>query len=139
MAVSILFIKKFKEELYFYMNYKDLNVNTVKNHYFLPLIFKILNYLNCAKIFMKLNIISAFNKFQIKKKNEVLTAFYIYFNFFKYLIMFFSLCNGSALFQKYINNIFQKYLNKFCTVYLNDILIYNNNEAEHKIYIKHIF
>ena len=52
--------------------------------------------------------------------------------------MFFSLCNEPASFQKYINDIFWKYLNKFCTVYLNDILIYSDNETEHKIHIKHI-
>ena len=53
--------------------------------------------------------------------------------------MFFGLYNRSASFQKYINDIFQKYLNKFCTVYLNNILIYSDNETEHKIYIKYVF
>ena len=120
------------------MNYKGLNFITVKNHYFLPLIFEILNCLNCAKIFTKLDIISAFNKLQIKKENEVLTVFCIYFDLFKYLIMPFGLCNGPASFQKYINDIFQEYLNKFCTAYLNDILIYSDNETEHEIYIKHV-
>ena len=50
--------------------------------------------------------------------------------------MLFGLCNGPALFQNYINNTLHKYLNNFCTVYLNDILIYSDNEAEHKIHIK---
>ena len=138
MAVSVLFIKKSEKKLHFYMNYRDLNIITVKNHYFLSLISEIFNHLNYAKIFTKLNIISVFNKLQIKKENETFIVFYICFNFFKYLIMFFSLYNESALFQKYINNTLWKYLNKFCTIYLNDILIYSNNEAEHKIYIKHI-
>ncbi len=41
-----------------------------------------------------------------------------------------------SLFQKYINNTFCKHLNKFYTAYLNDILIYFNNELEHKIHVK---
>ena len=61
-AVPVLFIKKPKEELCFYVNYKGLNIITVKNHYSLSLISEILNYLNYVKIFMKLDIISAFNK-----------------------------------------------------------------------------
>ena len=138
-VISVLFVKKFERGLCFCMNYKGLNAIIVKNHYSLSLISEIFNYLNYVKIFTKLNIISAFNKLWIKKEDETLTAFYICFNFFKYLIMLFSLCNGPASFQKYINDIFQKYLNKFCTVYLNDILIYSNNEAEHEIYIKHVF
>jgi len=50
--------------------------------------------------------------------------------------MFFNLCNESISFQKYINNTFHEYLNKFYTTYLNDILIYSNNELEHKIHVK---
>ncbi len=61
MIISVLFIKKFEEELYFCMNYQDLNAITVKNQYSLSLISETLNCLNRAKIFIKLNIISAFN------------------------------------------------------------------------------
>ena len=61
-VIPVLFIKKFKEEFHFYMNYRNLNTITVKNHYSLFLISEILNYLNYVKIFMKLNIISVFNK-----------------------------------------------------------------------------
>ncbi len=50
--------------------------------------------------------------------------------------MFFNLYNEFVSFQKYINNILHEHLNKFCTAYLNDILIYFNNELEHKIHVK---
>ena len=48
----------------------------------------------------------------------------------------FGLYNGPASFQNYINNTLHEYLDNFCTMYLNDILIYSDNEAEHKIHIK---
>ena len=138
-VISVLFVKKSEEELCFCVNYKGLNAITVKNHYSLLLISETFNYLNYTKIFIKLNIISAFNKFWIKEKNEAFTVFHIWFDFFEYLIMPFSLCNGPASFQKYINDTFYKYLNKFCTAYLNNILIYSDNETKHEIYIKHVF
>jgi len=50
--------------------------------------------------------------------------------------MLFNLCNKSVSFQKYINNTLYKYLNKFYTASLNDILIYFDNELEHKIHVK---
>ena len=50
----------------------------------------------------------------------------------------FSLCNGPALFQNYINNTLHEYLHDFCTVYLDDILIYSDNEAEHEIHVKRV-
>ena len=50
----------------------------------------------------------------------------------------FSLCNGPASFQNYINDTLREYLNDFCTAYLDDILIYSDNEAEHEIYVKRV-
>ncbi len=136
MIISVLFIKKFKEELCFCVNYWDLNVITVKNWYSLSLISEMLNHLSWAKIFIKLNIISAFNRLWIKEEDEAFIIFCTRFELFKYLVMLFNLCNKSVSFQKYINNILCKHLNKFYTAYLNDILIYFNNELEHKIHVK---
>ena len=50
----------------------------------------------------------------------------------------FGLCNGPASFQNYINDILHEYLDDFCTMYLDDILIYSDNEAEHKIHVKRV-
>ena len=137
-VTSVLFMKKFKEDLYFCIDYWGLNVITVKNWYLLPLISETLNCLSWVRIFTKLNIIAAFNRLCIWEDNKVLTAFCTYFSLFEYLVMSFNLCNSSASFQNYINDTLQKYLDNFYTVYLNDILIYSEIEAEHKIYIKHI-
>ena len=95
-----------------------------------------LNCLRWAKIFIKLNIISAFNRLQIKEENETFIIFHTQFELFKYLVMLFNLCNKFVLFQKYINNTLREHLNKFYTAYLNDILIYFNNELEHEIHVK---
>ncbi len=136
MIISVLFIKKLEEELCFCVNYRDLNAIIVKNQYSLSLILEMLNRLNQAKIFIKLNIISAFNRLWIKEEDEVLIIFCTQFKLFKYLVILFNLCNKFVSFQKYINNTLCKHLNKFCTAYLNDILIYFDNELEHKIHVK---
>jgi len=134
--ISVLFIKKLEEELCFCVNYWDLNAITIKNWYSLSLISETLNHLSQAKIFIKLNIISAFNWLQIKEKDEALIVFHTWFKLFKYLVMLFDLCNESVSFQKYINNILHEHLDKFCTAYLNDILIYFDNELKHEIHVK---
>ncbi len=136
MIISVLFIKKFEEELCFCVNYRDLNAITVKNQYSLSLISETLNHLSWVKIFIKLNIISAFNQLWIKEENEAFIVFCTRFELFKYLVMLFDLYNESVLFQKYINNTLCKHLNKFCTAYLNDILIYFDNEFKHEIHVK---
>ncbi len=136
MIISVLFIKKLEEELCFCVNYWNLNAITIKNWYSLSLISEMLNHLSQAKIFIKLNIISAFNQLQIKEEDEAFIIFCTQFELFKYLVMFFNLCNESVSFQKYINNILCKHLNKFYTTYLNDILIYFDNELKHEIHVK---
>ncbi len=136
MIISVLFIKKLEEELCFCMNYQDLNAIIVKNQYSLSLISETLNHLNWAKIFIKLNIIFVFNRLWIKEEDEAFIVFCTRFELFKYLVMLFNLCNESVSFQKYINNTLHEHLNKFCTAYLNDILIYFDNELEHKIHVK---
>ncbi len=37
-----------------------------------------------------------------------------------------------------MNNVLFNYLDDFCIVYLDDILIYLDNELEHKIHIKKV-
>ncbi len=136
MIASVLFVKKLKEEFHFCVNYQDLNIITVKNWYSLSLISETLNCLSRAKIFIKLNIISAFNRLWIKEEDEAFIIFCTWFELFEYLVILFDLYNESVLFQKYINNILYEHLNKFCTAYLNDILIYFDNEFKHEIHVK---
>ena len=137
-AAPVLFVKKPEEGLCFCVDYRGLNAVTVKNWYPLPLISETLNRLSWAKIFTKLDIIAAFNQLCIWEGDESLTAFHTCFELFEYLVMLFSLCNGPASFQNYINDTLHEYLNDFCTVYLDDILIYSDNEAEHEIHVKHV-
>ena len=97
-AAPVLFIKKPGSSLRFCVDYRGLNAVTVKNRYPLPLILEILNRLSRAKIFTKLDIISAFNRLRIREGDESLTAFRTRFGLFEYLVMPFSLYNGPASF-----------------------------------------
>ncbi|PWY92102.1 hypothetical protein BO70DRAFT_282570, partial [Aspergillus heteromorphus CBS 117.55] len=54
--VSILFIFKKNNNLYFYIDYRDLNKIFIKNYYFLSLILKILNRISESIYFLKINI-----------------------------------------------------------------------------------
>lgn len=137
-ASPVMFVKKPDEGLRFCVDYKELNAIIIKNRYFLPLIVETLNRLCRAKIFIKLDIIAAFNRLRIREDDEALTAFKTRFGLYEYLIMSFELCNDSASFQHYINDTLQEYVNMFCTAYLNDILIYSDNEAEHEFHVKTI-
>ncbi len=50
----------------------------------------------------------------------------------------FSLTNGPATFQRYINHLFIDMLNDFLTAYLNNLLIYSENKKEHMKHVKRV-
>jgi hypothetical protein len=54
--ISILFVKKSKNDLKFCLNYKELNAITIKNRYSIFLMNLLLNRLSDVKRFTKLNI-----------------------------------------------------------------------------------
>ena len=137
-ASPVLFVKKPGGGLRFCVDYRGLNAITVKNRYPLPLISETLNRLSRAKVFTKLDIISAFNRLRIREGDEELTAFRTRFGLFEYLVMPFGLCNGPASFQHYINDTLREFLDETCTAYLDDILIYSDVEEEHEIHVKRI-
>jgi hypothetical protein len=68
--VSILFVKKSKDDLRLCVNYKELNAITIKNRYSIFLMNQLLNRFNDVKKFIKLNIQTAYNFIRIKKKDE---------------------------------------------------------------------
>jgi transposase len=100
----VMFVKKSEKELHFYVNYRVLNVITIKNRYSLSLIVKILHRLTKIKIFIKINIIVVFNMFRIREEDEELIIFRTRFNLFESLILSFDLCNELISFQHFIND-----------------------------------
>ena len=69
-AISILIIKNFNKKFRICINYRILNILTIKNRNILFLIKKILIKLYKIKIFNKFDIIIVFNKIRIKKENK---------------------------------------------------------------------
>jgi hypothetical protein len=135
---SILFVKKSKDDLRFYINYKELNVITIKNRYSISLINQLLNRLSDVKKFTKLNIQTTYNFIRIKKENEWKTAFRCRYEQYEYRIMLFEFANASITFQNYINFALKNFLNVFVIIYLNDILIYSQNEEKHTNHVRFV-
>jgi hypothetical protein len=69
-AAFILFIKKKIDDLRLCVDYRELNAIIVKNRYFLSFINETFDRIVNVKYFIKLDIIAAYNKLRIKKKDE---------------------------------------------------------------------
>jgi hypothetical protein len=138
-AVSpVLFAKKPNRGLCFCIDYRALNIITIKNRYPLLLIQETLACFSRAKFYTKLDIITTFNRIRIAEKQEYLTVFNTRYSLFETLVILFGLSNALVIFQAWINEILYLYLDIFCIVYINNILIYSDNLLEYKKYIKKI-
>ena len=66
----IFFVLKKNKKLKLYINYKKFNNIIIKNKYFLPNANKFWDWLNKAKIFIKLDIKRVYNFIYIKEKEK---------------------------------------------------------------------
>ena len=137
-GAPVLFIKKGDGSLRLCVDYRGLNVITIKNRYPIPLVSEILNRLRKATIFIKLDCRGAYNLLRIAEGNEWKTAFKTRYGSYEYNVMPFGLANVLATFQTYINNVLKDLLDRICIVYLDDILIYLTNRAQHKKDVKEV-
>ncbi|KAG5723574.1 hypothetical protein E4T56_gene18123 [Termitomyces sp. T112] len=105
---------------------------TVKNCYPLPLIFKLINNLQGAQYFTKLDIWWGYNNMHKQEGDEWKATFQTNQELFELLVMFFGLTNSSATFQTMMNDVFWDLIaDSIVCVYLHDILIYTKMLEEH--------
>ena len=133
MSSPVFFIKKKDSSLHLVQDYRALNVITVKNKYPLPLISKLINKLQGAQYFTKLNVHWGFNTVQMKDGDKWKAAFWTNRGLYKPLVMFFGLTNSPATFQTMMDGIFKDFISEgVVVVYLDDILIFTKTLEEHQ-------
>ena len=97
----------------------------MKNKYPLPLISELINKLQGARYFTKLDVHWGFNNVQMKEGDEWKAAFQTNQGLYEPLVMFFGLTNSLATFQTMMDRIFEDLISEgVVVVYLDDILIF---------------
>ena len=134
----ILFVKKKDGSLRLCVDYRGLNAITVKNRYALPLIPELLDRLEGAKYFSKLDLRGAYNLVRIKKGEEWKTAFRTRYGHYEYQVMPFGLTNAPATFQALLNDVLRPFLDIFVVVYLDDILIFSKTREAHTTHLRQV-
>eukprot|EP01018_Ginkgo_biloba_P018976 Gb_14609 [translate_table: standard] len=97
----------------------------------MPRIDEIMDELNGATIFTKINLHSGYYQIPIRIQDREKTAFRTHQGHYEFRVMPFGLCNAPATFQALMNKVFKDYLQKFLGVYLDDIIVYSKTMKEH--------
>jgi hypothetical protein len=128
-------LKKGKE-LRLCVDYRLLNVVTIKNKYPLPRIDILFDQLVGAQVFSKIDLHSGYHQIKIHVEDIPKTAFSMRHGMYEYLVMSFELTNATAHFMYLMNSVFMPELDKFVMVFIDDILIYSKNMEEHEEYLR---
>lgn len=73
---------------------------------------------------MKLDVHGTYNLVRIQQGEALKTAVWRRYSHFEYLVMSFGLCNASATFQHFTNNVFCNIFHKFVMIHLDYVLIF---------------
>jgi hypothetical protein len=127
-----LFVEKKDKELRLYVDYRPLNVVTIKNKYPLPRIDILFDQLARAQVLSKIDLRSGYHQIKIRTEDIPKTAFMMRYGLYEYLVMSFGLTNAPAHFMYLMNLVFMLELDQFVMVFIDDILVYSKSKEEHE-------
>jgi len=114
------------------MDYHNLNDQTVKNNYPLPLITDLIDNMGSKQVFTKMDLWWGFNNIRIKEGDEWKRAFMTHVGSFELTVMFFGMTNSPATFQAMMNEILRDMINEGkVAAFVDDVLVGTETEEGH--------
>jgi len=130
--LPVFFVGKKDRSKRMVMDYHNLNNQTVKNNYPLPLITDLIDNMGSKRVFTKIDLWWGFNNVRIKKGDEWKGAFTTHVGSFKPIVMFFGMTNSPATFQVMMNEILRDMINEGkVAAFVDDVLIGTEMEKGH--------
>ena len=137
-AAPVLFVPKKDGTSRMVIDYRLLNAITIKNRYPLPRIDELMDRLQGAKVFSKIDLASGYHQIKVAECDQHKTAFRTRFGHYEFKVLPFGLTSAPATFMRLMNDTLMPYLDKFVIVYLDDICVYSKTPEEHLDHLRKV-
>lgn len=118
----IILVKKKNGDDRMCVDYRELNSNTLRDHYPLPLISDQIDQLAKGQFFTTLDMAAGFHQIPIAESSIEKTAFVTPDGLYEYTTMPFGLSNACSVYQRCINRALSPLLGNVAQVYVDDVL-----------------
>ncbi|MCO5597797.1 hypothetical protein L7F22_051879 [Adiantum nelumboides] len=134
----VLLVQKKDGSWHMCIDYGALNKITVKNKFPIPRIDDVLNRLQWASFFSRIDLKSGYHQIRVNPADVPKTAFRTTFGLYEFLVMPFGLTNAPATFNRMMDIIFRPLCHCLGT-FFNDMIVFSKSEAEHMEHLRAVF
>jgi hypothetical protein len=137
-ASPIIMVRKHDFTWRLCVDYRHLNLLTVKSKYPLPVIDELLDELTGASWFSKLDLRAGYHQIRLAPGEEYKTAFHTHSGHYQFNVMAFGLTGAPGTFQAVMNETLAPVLRKCAVVFFDDILVYSRSYSDHLVHLRQV-
>ena len=136
-GAPILFVQKKDGSLRMVIDYRALNLQTIRNRYPMPRVDEMLELMQGCSVFSTFDLYAGYHQLRITEADCPKTAFRTPLGHFEFKVLPFGLANAPATFQAQMNRILEP-VQAFAKAYLDDIVVRSRNAEEHKAHLRQL-